>query len=57
MSENVIIPVLDAETGEIVELEIDQDCLDEMDRRQSEIDQRNIERRKREHEEIRYDRD
>jgi hypothetical protein len=58
MNKNIVkIPVLDNETGEIIEMEINEDCLKEMDRIQEEHDQKQKAARKRDHELQRYDRD
>lgn len=57
MSENIIkISVLDGEIGEIIEMEIDEDCLKEMDRIQEEYEKRHKEVMRRERELERYDR-
>jgi hypothetical protein len=58
MNENIIkIPVLDGETGEFIEMEIDEEALKEMDRIQEEFEKRREAARRREREWERYDRD
>ena len=53
----VKIPVLDGETGEIIEIEIDEEALKEMDRAHEEFEKRREAARRRERELERYDRD
>jgi hypothetical protein len=58
MNENIVkIPVLDGEVGEIIEMEIGEDCLKEMDRIQEEYEQKRKEIRRHERELERYDRE
>lgn len=53
----VKIPVIDLETGELIEMEIEQDCLDAMDAADAEVEKKREEARKREAEaEARYNR-
>ena len=58
MNENIVkIPVLDGEVGEIIEMEIGEDCLKEMDRIQEEYEQKRKEISRHERELERYDRE
>jgi len=58
MNENIVkISILDGETGEVVEMEIDEEALKEMDRRHEEFEKRHREAMRRERELERYDRD
>lgn len=53
----VKIPVIDLETGELIDMEIEQDCLDAMDAADAKADKNRQEARKREAEaEARYNR-
>lgn len=53
----VIIPVWDLETDEIIEMEIDQEALDAMDKADKEAEERMEEALKRDREAWRYVRD
>ena len=58
MEPNIVkISVWDSDTDEIIELEIDEECLKEMDRVSDEHDARRRAAAKRERELERYDRD
>jgi hypothetical protein len=58
MDQNIIkISVIDGETGELIEMEIDEECLKEMDRVHEEHEKRHIEAMRLERELERYDRD
>lgn len=58
MNDNIVkIPVLDGETGEVIEMEIDEEALKEMDRIHEEIEKQRDAARRREREMERYDRD
>lgn len=51
------IPVIDLETGELIEMEIEQECLDAMDAADAEIEKKLNAALLRELEEIQFDRD